>query len=103
MENAEQEPTVAPAPKAPSGGIGPIIGIIIIVILLALGGVYYFTKGVAQIQPNEAVVIPADEEETLRAQGTSIEISDIEADINASDFSGLDDSSANFDLELNAQ
>ena len=43
MDTIEQPTNGTPPAK---NGIGPILGIIIIVILLALGSLYYFTKGV---------------------------------------------------------
>lgn len=100
------EPGSAEAPKAPKagGGIGAVVGIIIIVILLALGGVYYFTTGVDNLERNdEAPTIVGDEAAALKEQGTSTELADIEADLTATDFSGLDEASADFESELEAQ
>lgn len=76
-------------PKKQNGGIGATIGIVIIIILLALGGVYYFTTGVEQIptyeqQEQDAAV------EALENQGTSSNLADIEADVNATDLSETD-------------
>ncbi|MEK7613314.1 MAG: hypothetical protein AAB439_00345 [Patescibacteria group bacterium] len=103
MENMEQESAVNPTPKQ-SGGIGPIIGIVIIVVLLAIGGFYYFTSGVDKLKSEEqAAGITADEEDKLRQQGTSTDLADIEADLNATDLTGLDSASADFEAELNAQ
>lgn len=113
MENEHTDPTMSSAPKeqqpptqAPKkeGGAGPIIGIIIIIILLGFGGVYYFTTGVDQIQHDVMEeMTPEEEAEALRAQGSSTDLSDIEADLEATDFSGLDDASLDFDSELQAQ
>lgn len=48
MDTLDQE--TPPAPKPPTrGGIGPVLGIIVIVILIALGGLYYVTKEVSQV------------------------------------------------------
>lgn len=97
---------VSPSPKK-DGGIGPVIGIVIVIIVLILGGVYYFTTGVNQIRNEQAPVDSAVEAENdaaaLREQGTSSDISSIEADIDATDLSGLDDTAANFESELLAQ
>lgn len=104
MDSLEQEAVVPPTPSKPSGNFGPVIGIIIIVIVLALGGFYYFTTEVKELAQGEqdASQIVADEEEALRAQSDSSDLADIEADLNASDFSGLDEASAELDGELGA-
>lgn len=102
----EEAPNTNP-PERHKGGPGPIIGIIIIIILLALGGYYYFTVGVKQIgNPNDGSMIEGDasmsETDMLRAQSSSTELSAIETDLNATDFSGLDSASADFNADLNA-
>lgn len=104
MENTEQEPAVAPAPKQNGGNIGAVIGIIIIVVLLAVGGFYYFTSEVEELQQEQpSAEITGDEEDQLRSQGTSSDLADIEADLQATDLSPLDEASAGFEAELNAQ
>lgn len=104
MDSLDQEPVVPQNAPKQSGGIGPVIGIIVIVIVLALGGFYYFTSEVKQLADQEPASseIVADEEEALRTQGTSNDLGAIEADVNASDFSGLDEASAGLDSELSA-
>lgn len=90
------------------GGLGPVVGIIIIIVLLALGAMYYFTAGVDQIQNGQMMMendgMTADEEaQTLKEQGSSTDLADIEADLNATDLSGLDEASADFESELQGQ
>ncbi len=100
------EPTSMPTnePKTSKGGsAGPVIAIIIIIVLLALGAFYYITVEVDQLQDvDQAAQIVGDEEDQLRTQGTSNDLADIEADLNATDLSGLDSAAAGFDAELNA-
>lgn len=115
MENEQMEPNMngtpqnQSAPQMPKkeGGIGPVIGIIIIIILLGLGGVYYFTTGVNQIQNDGTIqedsLSPEEEAAALLEQSASTDLSDIEADLEATDLSGLDSASTDFDLELQAQ
>lgn len=119
MENEQMEPNVNNVPQESNqnqnvpptpnkeGGAGPVIGIIIIIILLGLGGVYYFTTGVDQIQSEDAMMeesMSADEAAAkVREQGSSTDLADIEADLQATDFSGLDDASAEFESELQSQ
>lgn len=106
MESTEQNATkpTAPSPKD-DGGIGPIIGIVIIIVLLALGAMYYFTDGINQIQKAqvEGEVSAEEQAAMLRAQNTSTDLTDIEADLNATDLTGLDEAAAGFDSELNTQ
>ena len=99
------EPGNAETPKLPKqGNLGAIIGIVIIVILLVLGGVYYFTTGVQELKQNEDSSILADgEAEALKTQGASSDLADIEADLSATDLSGLDAAEGDFEAELNAQ
>jgi flagellar basal body-associated protein FliL len=55
MNTPEQNQT-SPT-KSREGGSGPVFGIIVIIILLALGGIYYFTMSVQSLQnaPSENV------------------------------------------------
>lgn len=112
MENEQMEPNMNGAPQNQSatqvpkkeGGIGPVIGIIIIIILLGLGGVYYFTAGVDQIQNDgTGSLSPEEEAAALLGQSASTDLSDIETDLEATDLSGLDGASTDFDSELQAQ
>ena len=72
---------------------GAIISIIIIVLVLAYGA-FYFLKQVPAVSENSALTpaeIQGDMTITdLSTQGTSTELSDIEADLNATDLSGID-------------
>lgn len=99
-EKTSEPVTQSPATPGQKGGAGPVIGIIIIIILLALGGYYYFTTGISEISQQDTAMT---EEEQLMEQGDSTNLADIEGDLNATDLSGLDDASADFDSELNAQ
>ncbi|MFQ5541047.1 MAG: hypothetical protein ACE5F4_02275 [Candidatus Paceibacteria bacterium] len=96
-----------PAPPEKEGGLGPVIGIIIIIALLVIGGVYYFTVGIDQIQNGQSAIenemTAGEEANVLRQQSGSTELADIEADLNATDLSGLDEASAQFEEELQVQ
>lgn len=93
-------------PKPPSkGGVGPVLGIIIIIILLALGGLYYFTTGINELKdtnPNAAMT-PEEEAAAIATQGTSSSLTDISTDVEATDLSGLDNSAASVDSNLQTQ
>lgn len=82
----QEEPNFADTKK---GGVGPVLGIVVIIALIAIGGYYYFTSGVEQIPNYEA----GEEDATVQAlseQSTSDTISDIEADVEATDLSEVD-------------
>lgn len=104
MDTIEQPQNGKPPSPA---GIGPILGIIIIIILLALGSLYYFTIGIEDIRDGaleeEAMMEPADEAALIESQSSSTDLADIEADINATDFSGLDDATQGVDASLESQ
>lgn len=89
---------------------GAIIGVIIIVVLLALGGLYFLGQRVAKpadkvLAPEEILSQPDVVIETLDNQGTSDKITDIQADlVNESDFgNNLDIELGNIDAEISAQ
>lgn len=65
---------------------GPTIGIIIIVLILILGGVYVFMNYSNGLAPEDS----DPTEEALLQQDTSIELEDIERDALDTDLEGLD-------------
>jgi len=77
---------------------GGAIGAIIIVIILAVGGLYYWGKQIneRQVTVNDAMTAeeiannPDARTEILGAQGSSDEVLDIEADLDATNLEGLD-------------
>jgi len=74
---------------------GPLVGIIIIILILVLGGIYYAGKTNPE---KEDVSLTADDirnkedqfAQNLSVQGTSDETAAIEVDLEASDFESLD-------------
>ena len=68
------------------GGLsGPVIGVIVILAIIILGGLYFWSQRAG----NDAVI------DEINTQSGSDEASDIEADLNATDIENLD-------AELNA-
>jgi hypothetical protein len=63
---------------------GPIVGTIIIIVIIILGGFYFWSKKVAET--------PVADEQTQQLQdvSSSDSVADIEADLNATDFTSLD-------------
>lgn len=106
MDNANQQPIPeAPKVKKEGGSTGSIIAIIVIVLILIAGGYYYFTTGInpAGLPAGGDGAATEDAVAALNEQGTSDDLGDIEADLNATDLSGLDDASADFESNLQAQ
>ena len=93
--------------QMPQKSMGPVLGIVIIVILLILGGFYFWGTQLTDTQ--KEVEITAEEIinqedaalENLQSQSNSDEIDDIEADLNATDLESLDSELDAIDLELN--
>lgn len=76
---------------------GAISGIVIIVVILALGGLYLWGKELNNQKPatSESAVVNNEtavdsSTQALEAQGTSDNISDIEADLNNTNLENLD-------------
>lgn len=84
--------------------IGPVIGVIIIVLVLTLGGFYFYgnqlNRGNGNMTPEE--IINASDEATvnLEQQSASDEINDIEIDLNATDLNNLDKELQDIDNQL---
>jgi len=104
-----------PQPPAPKQGIGPIAGAIIVILLLIVGGLYFWGAKINRDMPENTVpFIPsndtAPEEELpgelqsdtgagLPPQSSSDDVSSIEADFNAMDMTELE---AQNEAELNS-
>jgi flagellar basal body-associated protein FliL len=80
------------------GGTSGVIAIIVIVVLLALGGIYYLmTSGNAMLPVDEVMPTLTDVQnstdpdvQATMQQGSSDALADIEADLGATDLTGLD-------------
>ena len=99
-------PTTAPPsmpkdsmPKNKEGGAGSIVAIVVIVVLLVLGGVYYLMMGGALPASNTSEVLPTMEDvqnssdsevQATLTQSPSDELADIDADVQATNLSGVD-------------
>ncbi len=84
--------------------IGPVIGVIIIVLVLTLGGFYFYGDQLNrknEVMTPEEIVNTSDEATlNLKQQGTSDEINSIETDLNATDLNNLDKELQDIDNEL---
>lgn len=90
-ENTTVE-TGAPMPEEKSS-MSSILSIVLIVVVLAAGAFYFFKQVPAPegAELNTPAELQSDATLTdISTQGTSTDIADIEADLNATDFSGVD-------------
>lgn len=78
---------------------GPLVAVIIILVLIIVGGLYFLKERSAQ-----EVFIPTETEdsvvESLNQQSSSDELESIEADLNATDLENLDQGAAAIEAEL---
>ncbi len=71
--------------STPRGGsAGPVIGIIVILVIIILGGLYFW----GQREGNDEVL--NEELDAINLQSDSDEVDTIEADLNATDIENLD-------------
>lgn len=106
--NQEGQPEAgqeAPESTEPMGepekkSAGPVFGIIIIVVLLILAGFYFWGTLDDSMSPAEIAAEADTALESLETQSTSDEISDIEADLDATSLDDLDQELGDIDLEL---
>ncbi len=91
--------------KSADHSVGPIVGAVIIVLILVLGGLYFWGERLNQSQEaltaEQIEQAPDDSLAKLKAQGSSDELADIEADAAATDLEGLNAELKNIEAELN--
>ncbi len=72
---------------------GPVVGIVVIIVLLILGGVYLWQSKSTEVPVNtdDQTASTTDEmTQQLSNQGSSTNPKDIEADVNATNLDGID-------------
>lgn len=111
-QNPGQNPmgTVMPqTPQTPSDKktIGPLVGVVIIILVLVLGGLYYWGQ---KINTEDQTVSPetitgADDPllAELNQQSDADTTAAIETDLNATDLSNIDTELENIETEVSAQ
>lgn len=96
----DQSPTPSSTNGMPQkeGSTSGVIAIIVIVVLLALGGIYYLLTSGTSMQPvndtmptMEEVANSSDPDvQAAMSQGSSDALAEIEADLNSTDLTGID-------------
>jgi len=95
-ENESQMKSPKHDSRHDAGSSGALVGTAVILILIIIGGFYLWTTKVPEVQEADQLPTIQSGGETeaiinqLETQGTSDEISDIEADLNATDLESLD-------------
>ena len=92
------EPTTENSSRKP---MGPIIGSIIIVLLIVLGGLYFWGERLNREEMLNQQTAPDAVVDDLKTQGTSDKVSSIEADVSATNLDDLDAGLKDIDAELN--
>ena len=81
---------------------GPIVGIVIIVLILVFGGLYFWgQRAVEEPTAQDVMNAPDYALDSLAKVGTSDEVPAIETDLNGTDLNNLDTELGDIDTELN--
>ncbi len=85
--------------------MGPIVGIIVIIIVLVVGGLYFWGQRIStsvdeNLTPEEITIKEDTATEALKTQGTSDVVADIEADLSATNLDNLDAELQQIEAEL---
>ncbi len=89
-------------PKKGDDGVGPIVAIVVIVLILVLGGLYYLMQNVKTGSTDTA----AKDQQTVQAlmtQGSSDTAAAIQADLDATDLTSVDQAVADVDTSTETQ
>ncbi len=105
VDTTEETPTeTSNNPEPEKHTIGQVAGIIIIISVLALGGIYfwgnqYYSKKADIVNPqqNNVATEPDPVVKSLKTQGTSDEVSSIEKDLGTTDLGNIDEDLSNID------
>ena len=91
----------SPMPGQESKSVGPLIGVIVIIAVIVLGGLYFWGQRLDEQKQSEAALQNDAATQELETQNTSDEVADIEADLNATNLEGLDTEMNQLETEIN--
>lgn len=94
-----QNPNPAPAPEPQKSSIGPTVGIILVIFVLVLGGLYFWGAELAREEADmENPEVGTDSVTAeLEAQSNSDELDAIERDLQDSNYDDIDQDAAAFE------
>lgn len=84
----------------PATSIGPLVGIIIVVLIIVLGGMYFWGQRIDSGQ--ETGVKNDAATQSLQNQSASDDLASIEADVNNTDLQNIDSEMSQIDADLEA-
>ncbi len=93
-------PVITNITTPPQKSVGPTVGLVIVLILIILGGIYFWMK---QSDYKETAWTETNKDTDTQAfeqQSSSDEISSIEADLDSTDFNNLDQGYSEINAEL---
>lgn len=90
MENQADQMNTPIAPQESTHSKGALIGSIIIVTILVIGGIYFYMEEKENAAMKQAEQAQAESLKAIDQQGTSDDLSSIEADFKATDTTNLD-------------
>ncbi|MFM2357589.1 MAG: hypothetical protein RJA61_326 [Candidatus Parcubacteria bacterium] len=100
--NQPQQPVFGGNPIPPTKkSVGPMVGLVIVVILIILGGIYFWKE--MEYKKEQAQYGQNDEMYIIESQSDSDEVSSIEADLQATAIDSIDTELGSIDTELQAQ
>ena len=102
-QNQNKQPEVSPPTEERGNRLGPIAGVIIIIALIILGGLYMWNVSRDKVLPvpQEMPDVTSDPVvQELESQGSTDGINPIQADIDTTDLDTLDEAFAEIEAEL---
>lgn len=97
MQNPE------PPKNGNGGGTAPVVAIVVIVIVLALGGLYYLTQSVRQVNENNSSNPDQQTLEALMRQGSDDTAAAIQADLDSTDLTPVEQSLQEVDASVQGE
>jgi len=101
-QNQNEQPEMSPPTKDANSRLGPIAGVIIIIALIILGGLYMWNVSRDKV-PQEIPIPDVSSDpvvQELKRQGGTDGINPIEADLDATALNALDEDFAEIEAEL---
>ena len=101
-QNQNEQPEMSPPTESESNRLGPILGVIIIIALIILGGLYMWNVSRDKV-PQEIPIPDVSSDpvvQELKRQGSTDGINPIQADLDTTDLDALDEGFAEIEAEL---
>jgi hypothetical protein len=109
MDPQNQTPiSNSPSPQVEEKSVGPAIGIIVIILIIIIGGLYFWGERVSNDVPAENNNVTENSGtdtniQSLESQGTGDDVDSIEADLNSTDLNQLGSEINSVEAEAEAE